>query len=96
MPSLGDRAFQTWVEGISAEKRYELGLALVFSPMAVFIDQGLETCDTSNRLSRPRPIKMLDAVKMDGENSLDMVDVIVVHEAQVWWIMAETFAYDRL
>lgn len=52
MPSLGDRAFEAWVEGVAREEGNEGSLPLISRMGSVFVDDGLKARDTPCGLCR--------------------------------------------
>jgi hypothetical protein len=68
--TLRNTAFQTRIERIAAKQRQQLRLALELLILRVMIAQSLEPCDASHRLKRA---------------GLDVVDIVVVKDAKIWW-----------
>jgi hypothetical protein len=68
--TLRDTTLQTRIERIPTEQRQQLRLARKLLISSVIIAQSLEPGNTTHRLGRAR---------------LDMVDIVIVEDAKVWW-----------
>lgn len=68
VPTLGDGALQAGVESIARKEGQQLRLALELVPILIILDQSHEAREASDGL---------------GAGLVDMVDVVVVEDAQV-------------
>jgi hypothetical protein len=69
MRSFCDATLQAWIERVPREEGQEFRLSLESFSIAIMLDERLEPRDASHRLST---------------RGINVVDVVVVQEAQVW------------